>query len=273
MSKSRAIEPCRFIFVVGTPGAGKSFLSKELETILQGNGLECRKYGDYPFLRSLYASDQALGRLDRFRSGGGSGAEFVVIDPSVYDIALKIVYEQVLSPETGQGIVKIVEFARPRYDTAFLYYTLGALSQSVFIHVSTTIDVCLRRNERRRRILEEHKSEVERALRIGSPSGISPLDPDIHFVPLEIMREVYAKDETEDNQRSRDQKLVLSLLPARGYFCLENSHDEKDQFRARILEFVENKVLPLIMHGESYESYYNRRLKEIEESLRLFAPA
>jgi hypothetical protein len=81
------------------------------------------------------------------------------------------------------------------------------------------------------------------------------------------MRDFYAKDQREDKQRSQNQKLVLSLLPARGYLSIENSSDDLIGFRERSGQIVQNDLLPLILDGEMYKQYYDRRLKELRATL------
>jgi hypothetical protein len=262
MEKTRAIEPTKFVFVVGTPGAGKSLFCRELLVILRGSGFECSSHGDYPFLQALYRHDIGVGRTDRFNSDPKS--EFVVLDTSVYDEALKIIYESILSASTNSRTVKIVEFSRPSYDTAFLYYTLRALGECVIVHILAPMGVCTERNERRKQILEARLTGV-------SPHPFDE-DPDLHYVPPSVMRSFYANDAKEDIRRGPDQKLVLSLLPTRGYFCIDNSGDDKVSFRVAVRNVVERQLLPLFEHGESYEEYYYRRHEHIAASLSVLGP-
>lgn len=252
------IEPARFVFVVGTPGAGKSLLCRELGLVLTGNGFECTQHGDYPFLQLLYRNDMDSRRFDRFKSDPKS--EFVVLDSSMYDRALELVYDNILKNSNEPRTIKIVEFSRPRYDTSFLFYTLGALGQCVILHASAPIQVCIERNERRKAILEN---------RLKGPyaSRVFDEDPNVHYVPPSVMSSFYAKDEEEDERRSRDQKMVLSLMPARGYFCLDNSNDDTDGFRAAVREVSENYLLRLFEDGETYKDYYYRRQEQLRSTL------
>jgi hypothetical protein len=270
MNGFREIEPCKFVFVVGTPGAGKSLFCKELATVLDGKGLRCDIQGDYPYLQLLYRTDPLGPRSNRFRPGK-EGAEFVVTDPLVYDEALELLHKNVLLQQTAT--VKIIEFARPRYDTAFLYHTLGSLLQSAIVHISTKLEVCVERNERRKRILEELKRNIDRRLRGAPPTHIYDENPDVHYVPPEVMSEFYAKDTDEDELRSRDQKLILSLLPARSYVCIENNDDNMQTYREVAREVTEERLLPLITGGESYRDYYGRRFNEISEVLGSYRSA
>ena len=259
---SRMIDAAKFIFVVGTPGAGKSLICHELEKILKGNDFKCRRHGDYPFLQLLYKTDMDSDCHDRFKSDPKS--EFVVLDQSVYDKALELVYDNILKNARGSRTIKIIEFSRPRYDTAFLYYTLEALGQSVIVHASASIQVCIERNERRKAMLEARLKGQYAAQVFGE-------DPDVHYVPPSVMSNFYAKDEEEDQRRSRDQKMVLSLMPARSYFCLDNSADDKDAFRATVRHVAEDELLPLLERGESYEAYYYRRREQLRGTMESIA--
>ena len=262
MATHRMIGAARFVFVVGTPGAGKSLICQELEQVLKGNDFKCARHGDYPFLQFLYRTDMDGGRRDRFKSDPKS--EFVVLDPAMYDRALELVYDNILKPSMEPRTIKIIEFSRPRYDTAFLYYTLEALGHSVIIHASAPIQVCIERNERR-------KSMLERRLKGSYASEVFDEDPDVHYVPPSVMSNFYAKDDTEDEQRSRDQKMVLSLMPARSYFCLDNTEDDRDLFRATVRQVSEEELLPLFERGESYEAYYHRRREQLRATMESIA--
>ncbi|HEU4932282.1 MAG TPA: hypothetical protein VFT48_09375 [Pyrinomonadaceae bacterium] len=259
---SRMIDAAKFIFVVGTPGAGKSLICHELEKILKGNDFKCSRHGDYPFLQLLYKTDMDSDCHDRFKSDPKS--EFVVLDQSVYDKALELVYDNILKNARGSRTIKIIEFSRPRYDTAFLYYTLEALGQSVIVHASASIQVCIERNERRKAMLEARLKGHYAAQVFGE-------DPDVHYVPPSVMSNFYAKDEEEDQRRSRDQKMVLSLMPARSYFCLDNSADDKDAFTATVRQMAEDELLPLLERGESYEAYYYRRREQLRGTMESIA--
>ena len=157
-------------------------------------------------------------------------------------------------------VVKIIEFSRPRYDTAFLYYTIKALGECLIVNLSAPIQVCNDRNENRKKILENK-------LKGGIHSDIFDEDPDLHYVPASVMRNFYAKDSEEGIKRAREQKLVLSLLPTRGYFNIDNSEDDKDSFRANTRDIVETEIFSLLESEESYEDYYYRRLKQLENNL------
>lgn len=259
---SRMIDAAKFIFVVGTPGAGKSLICHELEKILKGSDFKCSRHGDYPFLQLLYKTDMDSDCHDRFKSDPKS--EFVVLDQSVYDKALELVYDNILKNARGSRTIKIIEFSRPRYDTAFLYYTLEALGQSVIVHASASIQVCIERNERRKAMLEARLKGHYAAQVFGA-------DPDVHYVPPSVMSNFYAKDEEEDQRRSRDQKMVLSLMPARSYFCLDNSADDKDAFIATVRQMAEDELLPVLERGESYEAYYYRRREQLRATMESIA--
>lgn len=260
---SRMIGPARFVFVVGTPGAGKSLICQELEKVLEGNDFKCARHGDYPFLQFLYKTDMDSECYDRFKSDPKS--EFIVLDPTVYDKALELVYDNILKNAKGSRTIKIIEFSRPRYDTSFLYYTLEALGQSVIVHASASIQVCIERNERRKAMLEARlKGQYGAAHVFGE-------DPDVHYVPPSVMSNFYAKDEEEDARRSRNQKLVLSLMPARSYFCLDNSEDDRDAFRATVRQVAEDELLPLFERDESYEDYYYRRRDQLRATMEAIA--
>lgn len=247
--------PVRYLFVVGTPGAGKSTVGRELEALLQASKFQVNRAGDYPYLQKLFHSDMKQERRDRFRAD--PEAEFEVLDPAIYDEALKLLWEDQLSQseESQQRIVHIVEFSRPAYDTSFSYYPLKILMHGVVIHVAASIEICRVRNDRRREALANKQRDDQNRHTIFSE------DPDLHYVPDAVMSKYYAKDANEDRKRLYLQRRALSFLPFRGYFQLDNSGDDREAFIERVRAVAAPNLLPLIKNPEPFSTYYDRRIE------------
>jgi len=62
-------------------------------------------------------------------------------------------------------------------------------------------------------------------------------------------------------------------MPARSYFCLDNSGDDKDAFRSTVRQVAEDELLPLLENGESYEDYYYRRRDQLRATMESIAIA
>ena len=249
-----ALRPVRYLFVVGTPGAGKSTVGRELEALLQAGEYQVNRVGDYPYLQKLFHSDVEQKRRDRFRAD--PKAEFEVLDPAIYDEALKLLCEDQLSEseESQRRIVHIVEFSRPSYDTSFAYYPLKILMHGVVIHVAASIETCRVRNDGRREALENKLRGVRNRRTVFDE------DPDLHYVPEAVMGKYYAKDANEDLKRQYLQSRALSFLPCRGYFQLENSGDGLAAFIERVRAVAAPNLLRLIKDPEPFSAYYDRRL-------------
>ena len=253
--KNGKLGPVRYLFVVGTPGVGKSTFSRVLDGLLTQDGYEVHRGGDYPYLQALFHTDQRQGRTDRFQAD--PEAEFEVLDPAVYDEALKLLYEERLaqSQAAQQKDVYIVEFSRPVYDTAFSHYPLKILMHSIVVHITAPIRICRLRNDGRRQALENKLRGVR------NRQTIFDEDPDLHYVPDAVMSKYYAKDDNEDRKRLAFQECVLSVLPFRCYFQIDNEGNDRKAFLDRVGEMVRRNIMPLIIKPEPFAAYYDRRIE------------
>lgn len=251
---SEILQPVRYLFVVGTPGVGKSTVCRELEVLLTARGYQVDCVGDYPYLRALFQSDERQGIKGRFKAD--LAGEFEVIDPAIYDEALKLLYDEQLSKteESRQRLVHIVEFSRPAYDTSFAYYPLKILMNSIVVHIIAPIEVCRFRNDGRRQALEDKLRGVQNRRTVFDE------DPDLHYVPEAVMSKYYAKDEHEDQERLSLQERALSNLPFRSYIELNNSEDDREAFVKLTRGIINRTVVPRVERPESFAAYYERRI-------------
>jgi hypothetical protein len=249
---SPALPPIDYVFVVGNPGAGKSTFARFMKEALAERQVSVTKCSDYPFLQALFRLDQDRGDKTRFEVDAKS--EFTVKDPAVYDEALKLVHDEVIAPARASKPLTMIEFSRPYYDHAFLFYTLRALVNSAIVHVDTPLAICRARNETRRLELERRLAAVEHT------GGAFDFDADIHYVPATV----YDRYQREA-QELGDQSLVFALMPARGYFRVDNSDDNFPRFRARSRKTIAQDIMPLIESPEPLDEFYRRRTSALED--------
>jgi hypothetical protein len=243
-----------YVFVVGNPGAGKSTFCRFMMESLAEHHVPAVKRSDYPYLQAMFRLDLARGNRARF--GVDPKSEFTVRDLAVYDEALKLVHDQILAPPATPNTLTVIEFSRPYYDHAFLYYTLRALVNSAIVHVDTPLAICRARNETRRLELERRLAAVEHT------GGAFDFDADIHYVPTSV----YERYQREA-QETVDQSLVFALMPARGYFRVDNSDDNFSRIRAVSRRTVAQDIMPLVRSSEQVNDFYRRRIAALEAFL------
>ena len=240
-----------YVLVVGHPGAGKSTFARVLAADAAERGITVERRSDYPFLQALFRLDLARGNTKRFDPDAKS--EFRVKDLRVYDEALKLIHDEIIAADAPDNTLRIVEFSRPHYDSAFLYYTLRALVNSAIVHVKAPLVVCQARNELRRQHLEK------RLAGIATPGDAFDFDPDTHYVPPSVY-ERYMRE----SEGWSDQSLVLALMPARAYVPVDNSGDDLDEYKQVARKIAIQTLRPLIDAPEKLSSFYERRIAALQ---------
>lgn len=245
------LAPLSYIFVVGHPGAGKSTFARMLVSYGERHGIAVDKRSDYLFLQALFRLDMARGDTSRFEPDARS--EFKVKDLMVYDEALKLVHEEIVRAQTPPRSLHVIEFARPHYDSSFLYYTMRALVNSAIVHIKAPLEVCEARNELRRLNLERRLAGV------AEPGDAFDFEPDTHYVPPTV----YERYRRESGEWS-DQALALALMPARAYVPIDNPQEGLPAYRERCEKAIEGSLRPLIDHPEKLADFYHRRIAALE---------
>jgi uridine kinase len=133
------------VFVLGRPGSGKTTAIHHLTEIAHQRNYAALCMDDYSILQQM--SHENTYRAC-FRSTEHSG--FDVLDPSVYDTALKILEQQVLDVATTElnGIVTI-EFARNDYWHALQCFSPSFLADAYFFFVDADLETCIQRIHKR----------------------------------------------------------------------------------------------------------------------------
>lgn len=165
---------CFHIFLLGTPGVGKSeiFYPQLSEQIVkEGLAKETPRIDDFPKLWNIFQTDKKFKRCRRTADGG-----YKVTDQGVWDEILRDVNKDVLKMQDDNRVI-FIEFSRANMVHSLTEnFSREILTRSLVLYALCPFDVCWRRNVAR------HKA----AKKEGG---------DDHLVPREEMESTYAKDD------------------------------------------------------------------------------
>jgi hypothetical protein len=137
------------LFVLGLPGSGKSTAARHIVTLAHNNRFAPKRFNDYEILYQ-WSLDEANG--ERFRTSPDGYQGFDVLDPGVYNDALRDLEKSVLQSEEqtseDQGLI-IVEFSRDDYYKALKTYFPAYLSAAFFLFIKADFPTCIQRIKRR----------------------------------------------------------------------------------------------------------------------------
>ena len=159
------------VFVLGCPGTGKSTVVRHLLDLAEHNSYHATRMKDYHILLDMFQKETLQ---DKFRESQYGG--FRVLDPSIYDMALKqleIDVEEKEAHASSQEILTI-EFARTNYRDAFHKFSPSFLENAYFFFLDAGVKTCIER--------------------IHNRLTVPPVS-DCHFVPDEVVR---AYDDTDN---------------------------------------------------------------------------
>jgi hypothetical protein len=174
------------VFLLGTPGCGKSEIYRRLSERLVAEGLatDALRIDDYPQVRACFEADDAAESAGRPRAWSEKGRDggWVVTDPGLWDEVLRRVNEAVRR-ERRQGRALFVEFARPDMVRSIAAgFDDEVRASSLLLYIFCPVEICWERNVRR------HAAAVE--------AGI-----DDHLVSREEMERTYKKDDHDQLHR------------------------------------------------------------------------
>jgi hypothetical protein len=168
------------VFLLGTPGCGKSEVFRRLADRIVDEGLarDVLRIDDYPKVRACFEADDQEERAGRPRlySRRGDDGGWVITNPALWDEVLRRVNDDVLS-ERRRGRAIFLEFARPDMVRS-IEESFGpeVRSTSLLLYVFCPFDICWERNVRR------HQAALAKGL-------------DDHLVSREEMERTYLRDD------------------------------------------------------------------------------
>src|SRR5713101_9015736 len=110
------------LFILGCSGSGKSTAARHIVMLARDKGWSAIHVNDYGFLYGMFQADsRAGGKQFRLTDYGG----FDVLDPTVYDVALVQLKQEVQQPHVQTNNLIIIEFARDDYSESFKLFSEG----------------------------------------------------------------------------------------------------------------------------------------------------
>jgi hypothetical protein len=218
---------CRYIFLVGLPGAGKSYVRRRLTEELAALKIECRSLSDYPyayldFLRCLLRMSSPV----RGFTAHGAGA-FAVQSEKTLVPALQAMRAAIRDNSPAKDVT-LIEFARADILAALQEYD-DIRSQSQLIYVSAQAKV---REERLAKRAVPPEVRVE-----GQQITINLSDN--HLLPISAEHGLYEHDNIELVKASASWRHKL--------FEIDNELDGDIHVNKKIKEFIDAII-------ESYET-------------------
>ncbi len=168
------------VFLLGTPGCGKSEVYRRLGDRLVAEGLarEVTRFDDYPKIRACFEADDAAevaGRPRAYSSRGQDGG-WLITNAALWDDVLKRINEDVRR-ERRAGRAIFLEFARPDMVRSIsTNFDDEVRSSSLILYIFCPFDICWERNVHR------HEAAVAQGL-------------DDHLVSREEMEKTYLHDD------------------------------------------------------------------------------
>ncbi len=199
---------CLNVFLLGTPGCGKSEIFRRLDDRFHEEGMAetIQRVDDFPKLWNLFQEDTERERSRETDDGG-----YKVTDPTVWDDILKELNEDVEDLQKECDVL-FIEFSRPNYVHSISEnFSDLVLDSSMAIYIYAPFDVCWERNVKRH----------EEALAEGD---------DDHLVSRDEMEETYATDDHEE----LDEKLDLPV------HIVDNSVNDLSRLDSQIDEVMEH---------------------------------
>lgn len=127
------------VFLIGRPGSGKSTAARYIAMRARDTVLSVMHINDYELLQAMFQADSRHEFFEPTAHGG-----FNALTPTVLDVALEQVEEQVCSSFTHADLVTI-EFARDEYHEAFTHFSPAFLHDACILYTDADLDTCLQR--------------------------------------------------------------------------------------------------------------------------------
>ena len=200
------------LFVLGRPGAGKSYAARYIADHLEKQDNSSIHINDYHFLYDQFREDVSK-QNKRFHRDGHDG--FVIDDITVLDEALEYIKRNAVEQlESELYDLLMIEFARSDYSAALQTFDREFLRDAYFLFIDVDIETCIKRLTER--IIDRKFS-------------------DDHHISEEVIRKFYTND-------NRLYMLVGLLddyhLDSRQVKIVDNAGSKED-FELTITNFVD----------------------------------
>jgi len=143
------------LFVIGSPGCGKSTAACYIRSLLKVYGWSSDRINDYQILREMFLEEERNAGANRwFKASDHNG--FDILNFTAFDVALQLLEkraaELVAQNETtsaSKPLFLIIEFARNDYVKAFQLFSPEFLQDAYFLYLETPVETCKKRIQAR----------------------------------------------------------------------------------------------------------------------------
>ncbi|SRR6266700_196388 len=199
------------VFVLGRSGSGKTTVARRIVELAKSREYKARRMKDYHLLFKMYQEDT---NGDNFQPAAYGG--FQVTNYTVFDRALEELEEDVtrkISEDTEEIVT--IEFARGSYHDAFLKFSPDFIQNAYFFFIDAGVETCIERISQR---------------------VTDPPTSDHHYVPDEIMRRYFDKDNWfyMANKFKNDYNISKEVVLYHNTGSIEELYAQVDRFTETI---------------------------------------
>ena len=199
------------VFVLGRSGSGKSTVTNRIMELAHQRNYLARRMKDYHLLYKMFQEDK---KGENFQPAAYGG--FNVTNYGVFDKALEEL-EKDVTRETSKEVRDIVtiEFARDSYHDAFSKFSTDFVQDAYYFFIETGVETCIERIHKR---------------------VINPLTSDHHYVPDEIMRNYFNKNNWSymANEFKNQYKINKEVALYHNVGSMEKLYAQVDRFAETI---------------------------------------
>lgn len=189
------------LFVLGTPGSGKTTISRHIVKYVQSQGIHAVNLSDYSILLDMCERDIKHEYFKPSKYGG-----FYLTEQCIYDRALEILERRVQEVYEKNHDLVIIEFARSNFLNALKVFEDDFLYQSSILLLKVDILTCMERVRKR---------------------VICPKTPDDHYTPRKIFQLYIHKDDEQYLNNLRTQIEQSCDIASENIVIIDNKTTEE----------------------------------------------